>query len=183
VSDVNTSPQGVDENEDFYDEAQETFPGKEDLKDRLVAVFALENGTDVNKEGKRYPIVKTVTCVLDDGPDGYQTRVIRDEQMTENRVPSIAAEGMQEIDLRWSTEGMVSRLAPRVGKTWMPLVGRINSRPNKVKGRSPSWSISTPTDEDKDYIRSNGFNPKLRAIAARLEAEAKKAEDTAAFDV
>jgi hypothetical protein len=180
VSDVNTAPQGVDENEDFYDDAEETFPGKEDLKDRLVAVFALENGTDKNTDGKSYPFTKTITFVLDDGPDGTSAETaVRDGEIGENRVGPAPA----ELDLRWSTEGMVSRLAPRVGKTWQPLVGRINSRPNKVKGRSASWSISKPTDEDKDYIRENGYNAKFRAIAARLEAEAKKAEDSGAFDV
>lgn len=178
MTDVNTT--APDDNEDFYDEAEETFPGKEDLKDRLVAVWALENGTDVNAEGKKYATVKTLTMVLDDGPDGTAAETaIRDEEVGENRVGHAPA----ELDLRWSTEGMVSRLAPRVGKTFMPMIGRINSRKNKVKGRSPSWSISKPTDEDKDYIRSHGFNAKFRAITAKLEAEAKKAEDTSAFDV
>lgn len=176
VSDVN----GTNEDE-FFDDAQDVFPGKEDLGNRLVAVWALEKGTDYNDRKEPYPIVQSVTLVLDDGPDGWQATVIRDGEMTENRVPSVEAEGLQELNLRWSTNGMVSRLAPRVGKTFKPMVGRINSRPNKTKGHSASWSISSPTEDDKTTVRR--YQAELRAISERLEAEANKATDAAAFDV
>jgi hypothetical protein len=176
VSDVNSNTQ-----DEFFDDAQDVFPGKEDLKDRLVAVYALEKGTDFNDRKEPYPIVQSVTLVLDDGPDGWQATVIRDGEQAENRVASVEAEGIQELSLRWSTNGMVSRLAPRVGKTFKPMIGRINSRPNKTKGHSASWSISSPTDADKDVARK--YEAELRAISARLEAEANKATDAAAFDV
>lgn len=172
MSDVNGT------SEDFFDDATETFPGKEDLKDRLVAVFALENGKDKNADGDIYPTVKTITLVLDDGPNGTSHETaIRDGEVGENRVGSAPA----EVDLRWSTSGMVSRLAPRVGKGFIPLLGRINSQANKVKGRSASWSISAPTDEDKVIARQH--TPLLRAVAARLEAEAQKDSDAQAFTV
>lgn len=164
--------------DEFFDDAQDVFPGKEDLKDRLVAVWALENGQDQNAEGKRYATVKTVTLVLDDGPDGTSAETaIRDEEVGPNRVGPAPA----ELDLRWSTEGMVARLAPRVGKTWKPMIGRINSQKNKVKGRSPSWSISAPTEEDKIIAREHAGL--IRAVSSRLETEAQKAADGAAFDV
>jgi hypothetical protein len=175
VTDVNSTQ------DEFFDDAQDVFPGKEDLKDRLVAVYALEKGVDYNEKKEPYPIVQSVTLVLDDGPDGWQAQVIRDNEQAENRVASVEAEGLQELALRWSTNGMVSRLAPRVGKTFKPMIGRINSRPNKTKGHSASWSISSPTDADKATARK--YEAELRAISARLEAEANAATDAAAFDV
>lgn len=75
----------------------------------------------------------------------------------------------------------MARLAPRVGKTWKPMIGRINSQKNKVKGRSPSWSISAPTEEDKIIAREHAGL--IRAVSSRLETEAQKAADGAAFDV
>lgn len=178
MSDVNGTTQ-----DEFYDDAQDVFPGKEDLKDRLVAVWALEKGTDKNTDGKTYPFVTSVTLVLDDGPNGWSPTSIRDGEATENRVPSVDEEGLQEINLRWSTNGMVSRLAPRVGRTFKPMVGRINSRPNKTKGRSASWSIASTTDEDKATIRAH--ESEIREIMNRLQAEKDKAlgdsPDNAAF--
>jgi hypothetical protein len=176
MSDVN----GTTPEDEFYDDALDVFPGKEDLKDRLVAVWALEKGTDTNKEGKVYPIVQTVTMVLDDGPEGWSPTSIRDEEATPNRVPAVAEEGLQELNLRWSTEGMVSRLGPRVGHTWKPMIGRINSRKNSVKGRSPSWSISKPTDDDKAIVRQHATE--IMAVSRRLEQEANQTIDTAVFD-
>lgn len=169
-----------DDQDDFYDDAEDVFPGKEDLKDRLVAIFALENGQDKNAEGKHYPYVKTLTVVLDDGPSGYQATAVRDGEAGPNRVPSVADEGPQELALRWSTSGLVSRLQPRVGKTFKPLVGRVNSQPNKTKGRSASWSISKPTEDDRPIARP--YNGLLRSIADRLEKEQTAAETKAAFD-
>jgi hypothetical protein len=176
MSDVN----GTTPEDEFFDDAQETFPGKEDLKDRLVAVWALEKGTDKNADGKVYATVQSVTLVLDDGPDGWSPTSIRDGEATPNRVPSVEEEGLQELALRWSTEGMVSRLAPRVDKTTKPMIGRINSRPNKVKGRSASWSIAAPTEDDKVIVRQHA--DEIRAVSQRIQDEKNKATDTAVFD-
>jgi hypothetical protein len=174
------SKASASEQDEFFDDATETFPGKEDLKDRLVAVWALERGQDKNAEGKHYPFVTSVTLVLDDGPDGWSPTSIKDGETVPNLVPSVKDEGPQEINLRWSTSGMVSRLEPRVGKTFKPMVGRINSRKNKTAGRSASWSIAAPTDEDKVIARQHA--DKLQEIIKRLETEANKATDAAAFD-
>jgi hypothetical protein len=176
MSDVN----GTTPEDEFYDDAQETFPSKEDLKDRLVAVWALEKGTDKNAEGRVYATVQSVTLVLDDGPEGWSPTSIRDGEVTPNRVASVEQEGFQELPLRWSTEGMVSRLGPRVGKTWLPMIGRINSRPNKVKGRSASWSIAAPTEDDKVILRQH--KAEIMAVSRRLEQEANQTIDTAVFD-
>lgn len=173
---ANTTPAGE---EDFYDDAAETFPGKEDLKDRLVAVWALTRGQDKNSDGRLYPYVTSVTMVLDDGPTGWSPTSIKDGETVPNLVPSVADNGPQELNLRWSTEGMVSRLDPRIGKTDKPMVGRINSRANKVKGRSASWSIAAPTDEDKAIARTH--LAAVKAVTARLVADRAKAEDEGAF--
>lgn len=165
--------------DEFFDDAAETFPGKEDLKDRLVAVWVLERGQDKNAEGKLYPYVKTVTLVLDDGPNGWSPTSVKDGETVPNLVPSVADQGPQELALRWSTAGMVARLDPRIGQTTKPMIGRINSRPNKTKGRSASWSISSPTDDDKVTAREHVET--VKAITARLAAEATAAVDAEAF--
>lgn len=165
--------------DEFFDDAAETFPGKEDLKDRLVAVWALGRGQDKNPEGKAYPYVTGVTLVLDDGPDGWSPTSIKEGETVPNLVPSVAEDGLQEIALRWSTGGMVARLDPRVGKTTKPMIGRINVRKNKTAGRSPSWSISSPTDEDKAIARTHV--EAIKAITARIEKEAEAKVDAEAF--
>jgi hypothetical protein len=165
--------------DEFFDEATEAFPGKEDLKDRLVAVWVLDRGQDKNTDGKFYPFVKTITLVLDDGPDGYSPTSVKDGETVPNLVPPVAEDGPQELAIRWSTSGMVARLDPRLGKTTKPMIGRINSRPNKVKGRSASWSIAAPTDEDKAVARSHV--DAIKAITARIEAEATAKVDAEAF--
>jgi len=165
--------------DEFFDDAAETFPGKEDLKDRLVAVWATGRGQEKNTEGKVYPYVTGVTLVLDDGPNGWSPTSVKDGDTVPNLVPSVADEGPQEIALRWSTSGMVSRLDPRIGKTTKPMIGRINSRPNKVKGRSASWSIATKTDADLATVLEHGAA--IKAITARIEKEAVAAIDAEVF--
>jgi hypothetical protein len=177
----NASTKTAAPEDEFFDDAEDTFPGKEDLKNRLVAVYALDRGTDTNAEGKSYPFVTTVTLVLDDGPDGWSPTSFKNDEQVPNLVPSVAENGPQEINLRWSTEGMVARLDQRIGKTWKPMIGRINSRPNSQKGRSASWSISKPTEDDKVIARPF-VESHIKPISERLEAEANKDIDKAAFD-
>jgi hypothetical protein len=165
--------------DEFFDDAAETFPGKEDLKDRLVAVWALGRGQDKNSDGKFYPYVTGITLVLDDGPNGWSPTSIKDGETVPNLVPAVSEDGPQELAIRWSTAGMVSRLDPRIGKTTKPMIGRINSRPNKVKGRSASWSISSPTDEDKATAREHVSA--IKAITARIEKDAEAKVDAEAF--
>lgn len=171
--------QAAEPEDEFFDEATETFPGKEDLKDRLVAVWALDRGMDKNDDGKPYPFVTSVTLVLDDGPNGWSPTSVKDGDTVPNLVPSVA-DGLTEIPLRWSTGGMVARLDPRVGNTTKPMIGRINVRKNKTSGRSPSWSISAPTEDDKATARA--VASQIKAVTERLIAEANKAADAGAFD-
>jgi hypothetical protein len=168
---------------ELFDEAQEEFPGKEDLKDRLVAIWV------TGKHGKRkseanntsYDWYETTVLVLDDGPnwDGYK---IVDGERRMLLVDSVALNGPQRLDaFQWSTAGMVSRLQARVAgdrpKTFKPMLGRINSRPNQKKGFSASWSISEPTDEDKAKARAQAAL--IRQVSAELEKAGQPTDEDA----
>jgi hypothetical protein len=172
---------------DLVDDAQETFPAKEDLKDRLVAIWV------TGKHGKRkgagpdakpYDWYETVTLVLDDGPnwDGFK---IVDGEKQEMLVPSVAENGPQRLDgFQYSQSGLTQRLSGRVHlsatparvngdpvidkpKSFKPYFGRINSRKNKQAGYNASWSISVPTDADQEIKIANA--ELIRSISAEME--------------
>jgi hypothetical protein len=174
VTDVNTTAPAVDE--DLFDEASEEFASKEDFKDRLVAVWVTgKKGTRQNADGKEYGWVETITLALDDGPDG------------ESATQLVGSAPARQDNLQWSTEGMVSRLLPRItikdangNPIYRPMIGRVNSRKNKVKGRSDSWSIASPTDEDKAVAVAHGAL--LASITAEVKAARETTDDTKAFD-
>jgi len=156
--------------DDFFDDATEEFPSKRDLKDRLVAIFAIGPvGQRQAKSGnKPYTYVETVTVVLDNGPDGtVYTRI----------VPEVGADPIVLPGLQWSPGGMVARLKPRVGTQLelKPLVGRINSKPNKNPDFSPSWSIAEPTDADKAVVRAAKVS--LLKVRDDIVAAREKADD------
>lgn len=165
------------EQDEFYDDATDQFAGKEDLKDRLVAVWVTgKKGTRKSTDGKDYAWVETTTLVLDDGPTGDSAETaVRDGEVGENRVGPAPA--LLE-NFQWSTNGMTSRLIPRIGKVdpttgernFKPMIGRINSQPNKVKGRSASWSISAPTDSDRNTVRANA--EQLKAVTEQIKKAA-----------
>lgn len=147
---------------ELFDDAKEEFAGKDDLKDRLVLVFATGKHGERKSEasGKPYPWVETVTLVLDNGPDG---------DFSTDLVPAVAdGEALELPNFQWSTTGMTSRLLPRATSgNHRPMLGRINSRKNSKKGFSDSWSISEPTDEDKVVARKHAA--KIQEIIARLD--------------
>src|SRR5690242_19434026 len=77
---------------------------------------------------------------------------------------------------------MVSRLEPRITKKdadgnpiYRPMVGRINERPNKIKGRNPSWSISTPTEADEEIL--DQYLDLLNSITAEVKEMREGAPD------
>jgi len=186
---------------ELFDEAKEEFPGKEDLKDRLVAIWVTgRHGTrQASAPGaKPYVWYETVTLVLDDGPnwDGYK---IVDGEKREMLVPSVAAEGPQTLSgFQYAMGGLTKRLEQRVNisnpmppvgkevkdapKSFRPMLGRINSRRNSQAGFNASWSIATPTDADK--ATANKFADLIRKIGADLEsgAQAFDASDEDAFE-
>lgn len=166
---------------ELFDDAKETFPGKEDMKDRLVLVWATGKTGQRKSEatGKLYDWAETVTMVIDDGPEGYNPKRADGDP---NLIAPVAQEGPQEITFQWSTGGLVTRIKERIGtdgkpKTFKPFLGRINSRKNKVKGMSDSWSISEPTDEDRATARR--YAGQIKAISERLAAPPVKDEDEA----
>ena len=190
----------VQEHEDLFDDAQEEFAGKEDLKDRLVAIWVtgLHGKRKSDAAGSRpYDWYETVTLVLDDGPNWDGFKVVDDERKP-MLVPSVAAEGPQRLDLlQYTQSGLTARLSARVNlsgqvpvingdpikdkpKTNRPMLGRINSRKNKIQGRSPSWSISEPTAEDKIIARK--YNDLLAQVTAEMEKAGQQQDKADEFD-
>jgi hypothetical protein len=166
------------EDEDFFESATSEFPAKEDLKDRLVAIWNTgKTGTRKSEAtGLPYPYVETITVVLDDGPNGWQDR--RPEGAP-NLVPSVAEHGPQRLDgFQWSATGVYSRAVKRpVGS--IPMIGRINMKPNKTKGMSPPWNIDEMTDADREIAREH--RALLITVTNEIRNGAQKAEDDAAF--
>lgn len=177
----------VNSAEEFYDDAANTFPSKLDLAPdgtyergkmgpgRLVAVWALKNGTGT-KDGKRYDYVETITLVLDDGPDG-------------NYVSELVGPAPQRLNgFQHSTGGMVSRMKGRVdGKNkagvklkYRPMIGRVNTQPSGPNPALAAYSISPPTDADREIV--NRYKDMIIDINKELEAKDAEASDAAAFD-
>ncbi len=170
-----TNPNTPGTEEDFFDSATSEFPAKEDLKDRLVAIWNTgKTGLRKSEQpgGDPYPYVETITLVLDDGPNGWSaTRVDGDPQL----VASVAENGPQRLDdFQWSATGIYSRAHKRpVGGA--PMCGRINSRKNKTKGFNDAWSIAELTEDDKVICR------KYVDLFKKISAEMQEKADSAAF--
>ena len=156
------------QDDEFFDSATSEFPAKEDLKDRLVAIWNTgKTGERKNDRGEMYPYVETVTLVLDDGPDGWSAKRFDGDP---NLVPSVAENGPQRLDgFQWSTKGVYSRTTNRrVGDR--PMIGRINSMKNKSKGMNDAWSIAEMTEDDRVVARQ--FTDQFRAITQEMQAAA-----------
>jgi hypothetical protein len=169
---------------DLVDDSQETFPTKDDMKDRLVLVWVTGKFGSRQSEAtkKTYPWVETVTMVIDDGPNWTGQVMDSDSQtLRESRIPSVAEAGPTVLEnFQFSFGGMVSRLQQRISpdgkpKTFKPMLGRINSRPNKTKGMAPSWSVASPTPEDHAVIPK--YAAQIREISAQLEKGASVVDE------
>ncbi len=192
-----TTPETVD----IFDDAQEEFPGKEDLKDRLVLIWATgKHGVRKSDQAgsKPYDWYETITLVIDDGPNWNGKKIV-DGESVPMLVPSVKEDGPQRIDFQYGQKGLTSRLAQRVNlspvqptingqpvidkpKTFAPMLGRINSQKNKQAGFNAAWSIGKPTDADKVIARK--YNDLIAQISKELEAAgAPKVDDaTDEFD-
>jgi hypothetical protein len=189
TQDVNTSTN----QDDFYDDATDGFAKVEHLapslppkfgQGRLLAIWVTGEGKRKNDQGEFYPFVETVTVTLDDGPDGL------DAQGWSPEAAELVPEGFQRLDkFQHSTGGLVARLAKRLtGRDkngtplrFRPLIGRINTQPSSKNKNVAAYSISTPTDSDREIIRAHG--DAIRAINAELEQAATTGSDpdSAAF--
>lgn len=176
-------------NEDeFYDDATSAFPSVDDLAPangagvgRLVAIWAKSNGEAKSAStGKMYGYTETLTLVLDDGPDGT----------VYNELIESTAGGMEPVrkDLRHSTTGIHSRLRPRVeGKNkanvplkWRPMIGRVNTQPSTANKKVLAFSISEPTDSDREIIQRH--KALIISINKEMETKDDDAENNAAFE-
>jgi hypothetical protein len=182
------------EQDEFYDDATDGFVKVEHLapslppnfgEGRLLAIWATGRGTRTNKEGKVYPYVETITVTLDDGPEGL------DAPGWEADAAELAPEGWNRFDkFQHSTGSLVARLDKRltgrdkndVPLRFRPYIGRLNTQPSRNNKNVAAYSISSPTEADRETIRA--FGDKLRAINVELEqAETTGAPsaDNAAF--
>lgn len=169
---------------DLFDEAQEEFPGKEDLKDRLVLIWV--TGKHGQRKGtapgsKPYDWYETVTLVIDDGPNWNGKKIV-DGEAVPMLVPSVKEEGPQRLDsFQYSQGGLTARLAQRVAgdkpKTFKPMLGRINSRKNSQPGFSASWSIGKPTEADLQVARK--YSDLIAQISKELEEASRPKIDAA----
>lgn len=154
----------TDFDDDLFDDAQSTFPSKDDLRDRLCAIWTTgEHGQRKSEAtGKPYDWVETIVLVLDGEPT------------------DLVGPAPARVDkLQFSFTGATSRLMPRL-KISKPMLGRVNSQPNKRKGFADSWSIAEPTEDDK--VLAKGYAAQIKAISAEVEAMKSKADDDSAFD-
>lgn len=174
--------------DDFYDDATSAFPSVDDLAPqngmgdgRLVAIWAKSNGeAKSSTNGKMYGYTETVTLVLDDGPTGQDyTELIAS---TSHGIEPV------RVDLRHSTTGIHSRLKPRiegrnkagVSLKWRPMIGRVNTQPSTANKKVPAFSISEPTDSDREII--NRHKDLIISINREMEAKEGATEDKAAFE-
>lgn len=174
---------------ELFDEAQATFPSKADLKDRLVLVWATgKHGTRKGANGP-YDWYETYTLVIDDpnGAENWNERVYDAEKETERDtlVPSVTKNGPQLLEsFQFSYGGMTARLKGRVQgdkpKTFKPMLGRVNSRPNKTKGMAASWSIAEPTEADR--ATAVKFATRIREVSALVQEAVNGGKDEDAFD-
>lgn len=154
-----------------FESAKSTFPSKEMLQDRLVAVYVNgKKGTEKGENGP-YDWYGTTTVVLDDGPRGWQAEVLdKDGDPLENLVPSTEDGPVALRNFRWSTGGMTSRLAVRkVGGPAM--VGRIDKK-KSAKGAA-SWSIIPATAEDMELAAKYQPFCKAERLAILADGEAE----------
>lgn len=172
--------------DEFYDDATETFPRKEDFEDRLVAIWVTgKHGTRKSEAPpyKEYGWVETITMALDDGQDGS-----KGEGNASDGEPFLVGPAPATAEpFQWSAEGMYSRLYPRIKLVnaddepdYRPLIGRVNRRKNAKKGFNDSWSVGKPTDADRPVI--NAVRDRILATTARVKADRESAQDAEAFD-
>jgi hypothetical protein len=182
----------TDEDAEWMDGASASFAKAEHLAPtmppnfgagRLLAIWALENGTRKNDQGKEYPFVRTLTLVLDEGPNG-QAWLTGTEGWAGDASQVIPASPVRLDDFQHSTGGLVARLSKRVNGVnakgiklrHRPYVGRINTQASSNNKMVAAFSISEPTAADmvvarkyKDMI--TGINKELEAAEATAETE------------
>lgn len=176
---------------ELFDDAKAEFASKYDLKDRLVLVWVTgKNGKRKGANGP-YDWYETNTLVIDDpnGATDWNGQVYDSEKeiFRDTLIPSVVQNGPHLLEaFQFSYGGMTARLRARVTAdqkpaTYKPMLGRVNSRPNKTKGMAASWSIAEPTADDKATALK--YADKIREISAKLKdsIEGKGADDSA-FD-
>lgn len=170
---INNNP--GDDEDGLFDPAQDTFPSKFHLRDRLVAIYPDgENGMRPGDAGgDPYPWYSSTTVVLDDGPNGWQAEVRdKDGDPIPNLVPSVAENGPQVLEgFQWMAGGFVARMKQKLPNTQTGLPGSIVGRVNVRKGTkgSPPWGIepATPAEIEVAMRYKDVCKGARQAVAAK----------------
>lgn len=182
MTEQNQTNQPAADEDDFFDAATSTFPAVEHLAPsippkfgagRLVAIWALENGTSVGNNGP-YAWTQSITVALDDGPNGDQ-------------VNDLVGKAPFRVEMRHSTSNIQGKLRGRVtGKTqsgiplkYRPVIGRVNTQASSANKNVAAYGLSEPTEADMDIARAN--RALIVSINKELEEADSKSEDQAAF--
>ncbi len=154
-----------DEALELFDTAKAEFPSRFDLKDRLCLIWVTGRNGKRKGENGEYDWFDTYTLVLDDpnGSQDWNGKVFDTEKETERDtlVPSVVQTGEPQLlkNFQYSFGGMTARLSPRVSgqvpATYKPMLGRINSRPNKRRGMAASWSVAEPTADEVKFAMNH----------------------------
>lgn len=157
--------------DDVFEASSDEFAGKEDMLNRLVMIYPTgREGTERGASGKPFTWYDTMTVVLDDGPDGWQPMIAGKDGMRENLIPSVAENGPQVVQYRWSTTGAVTRLAKKLPKhndgKPVGLLGRID-RGKATGGNTAPWRPNPPTEADRELAVS----PEIKAFRLKVLAE------------
>jgi hypothetical protein len=186
----------TEDDEEWMDGASASFPKAEHLAPsvppnfgpgRLVAIWALENGSRKNDKGKVYSYVETVTLVLDEGPD-ERAWLTGTDGWAADASQIIGPSPVRLDEFQHSTGGLVARLSKRVDGTnakgvklkYRPMVGRLNTQASKANKNVAAFSIAEPTAEDMEIARRH--KDLILSINRDLEARDMAAEDSAAFE-
>lgn len=184
TDEINTTGPDLDD-DDLFEGAQDTFPSRVHLRDRLVVIYPTGVfGQRPGSNGKPYTWYETTTVVLDDGPQLWQPEVRDDDgDLVPNLVPAVLINGPQVLTkFQWSAAGLTSRIAQKLPKAdGKPgsILGRINVIKNKDKGKNPPWSIAKPTDEDMAIARQ--YREQCAAARQDIIDQNTKAADSEAF--
>jgi hypothetical protein len=185
----------TDEDSEWMDGATASFPKAEHLAPslppnygpgRLVAIWALENGTRKGDNGT-YPFVRTLTLVLDEGPNG-QAWLTGTDGWDAEASSIIPASPVRLDDFQHSTGGLVARLSKRVTGVnakgvplkYRPMIGRMNTQASKTNKNVAAFSIAEPTAKDMEVARKH--SELIKSINKEMEDKDNEAETAAAFE-
>ena len=190
------------EDDDFFDNATGGFPKVDHLAPslypkygmgRLIAVWPTEKAFGKPKRAgdPPYTLFKTITLVLDDGPQGKVDGEGWDPE-TLQFVPPVADKPARYDNFQHSTTWMVSLLERRwtarnprtdVPMKFRPVIGRMETQGSSNNPKVAAYALREATEAELDKIRNTpAWKNAIIQINQELEKAAQQAEDDKAFD-